>query len=159
MMGAMVYAWKNGAAAKVDAQVAGDELERLRVERNGRLDSRDVVEAARWPQSPLHPAFEWDDRKAAESWRVEQAGHMIRHLTVVVEKPDGEERPIRAFVSVVRDADRSYTSVAHAMADADLRAQVIAAAWTELEAWERRHAELVEFGQVFAAIDQARSAR
>ena len=34
--------------------------------RNGRLDTADVVDAARNPDSPLHGYFEWDD-SAAES--------------------------------------------------------------------------------------------
>lgn len=153
-----VYKWKPGAGVKVPAQVAGDELERLRVFQNGRLESRDVVSAARDPDSPLHPAFDWDDAVAGEKWRVEQAGHMIRHLDVQVERPDGPPAHIRAFVSVVRDEDRSYTSTAHALSDTELRQQVVEQAWRDLEAWQKRHAELVEFGGVFAAIEQARGA-
>lgn len=156
---AMVYRWKDAASVKVDAQAAGEELERLRIRANGRLDSRDVVEAARAADSPLHPAFEWNDAKAAERWRHEQAGYMIRSIEVVVDRPDGEAAPIRAFVSVKRDEDRSYTSVAHAMSDADLRAQVIADALKELVAWRDRHAELTELAAVFVAIDQARPAK
>lgn len=159
-MSKMVYSWKKGAMSAIDAQVAGEEFERLRVRQNGRLASRDVVDAARPASSPLHPAFEWDDAKAAEAWRVDQAGHMIRHIDVTFASGGKESEPIRAFVSVVRDSDRAYTSVAHALSDAELRAQVVAQAWKELEAWRQRHAELVEFAQVFAAMDdeQARAA-
>ncbi|MEE2741122.1 MAG: hypothetical protein VYA35_07085, partial [Pseudomonadota bacterium] len=77
---------------------------------------------------------------------------------VVIESKGGEKSPVRAFVSVKRDGDRSYTSVQHALSDSDLRAQVLASAWAELEAWRRRHAELIELAKVFAVIDQARPA-
>ncbi|ALC12471.1 hypothetical protein [Sphingopyxis sp. 113P3] len=156
----MVYSWKPGAhhSPAIEAQVAGEELERIRVRNNGRLENADVVDAARDKKSPLHPAFEWDDKKAASAYRLDQAGYLIRSIDVVITKDATEPKPIRAFVSVKRDADRSYTSVQHALSDDELRAQVVAAAWAELEAWRKRHAELVELAEIFAAMDQARAA-
>ncbi len=156
----MVYSWKPGAhhSPEIEAQVAGEELERIRVINNGRLENADVVEAARDKASPLHPAFEWNDKKAASAYRLDQAGGLIRAIDVVITKDTGDARPIRAFVSVKRDADRSYTSVQHALSDDELRAQVVAAAWAELEAWRKRHAELVEFAAIFAMMDRARAA-
>lgn len=154
----MVYQWKPGARAAIDAQVAGDELERIRTHNNGRLESLDVVEAARPEEAPLHPAFEWDDAKAAEAFRVEQAKYIIRHVDVVMDSKAGEPTPIRAFVSVKREDDRSYTSTSHALSDPDLRKQVVEAAWRELQAWRARHAELIEFANVFAVIEEAKVA-
>ena len=153
----MIYKWKEGARVSIDPQTAGEEIERVRVAQNGRLLAPDLVERARDPSSPLHPAFEWDDATAAESWRVEQASYLIRSIEVIVERQE-EDRPIRAFVSVKRDEDRSYTSVSHAMSDPELRQQVLRGALKELEAWQKRHAELVELATVFAAIDEARAA-
>ena len=154
----MVYKWKRGAQVPLNPQDAGEELERIRVVNNGRLDAENVVEAARPEYAPLHPAFEWDDGKAAVQWRIEQARYLIRSVEVVVDKPDGESSPIRAFVSVQRDEDRSYTSLQHALSDEELRTQVLSQAWRELEAWRQRHAELVEFAKIFSVIDQARPA-
>lgn len=151
----MIYQWKKGAhhAPNIEAQTAGEELERIRVHNNGRLENADVVSAARDKASPLHPAFEWNDKKAAEAYRLDQAGDLIRAVDVVMEKDDDTAKPIRAFVSVKRDEDRSYTSIQHALSDDDLRAQVVAQAWSELEAWRKRYAELVEFAKVFALIE------
>lgn len=150
-MSKMVYAWKVGTVP-VDAQAAGEEMERIRVEHNGRLTQDDIVEAAKARDNPLHPAFEWNDKKAAHAHRLEQAGFLLRTITV---RSETEVRaPIRAFVNVTRDTDRSYTSIAHAMSDDDLRRQVIASAWQELEAWRKRHAELIEFSQLFLVIDE-----
>ena len=149
----MVYQWKAGTQHKLDAQIAGEELERIRVRQNGRLDPKDVVEASRPASAPLHDSFEWDDAKAGAAWRENQAGAIIRHIAVVLEKSDTTEVPIRAFVSVKRDEDRSYTSVQHALSDEVLRAQVVAQAWAELEAWRKRYAELVELANIFAVIE------
>lgn len=154
----MIYQWKDGSHVTIDAQSAGEEMERIRVRQNGRLDQESVLAAARKPKSPLHPHFEWDNEKAAEAYRLDQAGHLIRCITVTVEKPNGGEAPVRAFVNVRREEDRSYTSIQHALSDDELRAQVVATAWAELEAWRRRHAELVEFAAIFATMDQARAA-
>lgn len=155
----MIYQWKSEARLKIDPQVAGEELERIRTWDNGRLDAKSVVEVSRDPGAPLHPAFEWDDAKAAEGFRVEQAKYMIRMIVVSPEPEKEEAKPIRAFVSVVRDEDRSYTSVSHAMADPELRRQVLLTALRELEAWRDRYAELVELANVFAVIEEARGAK
>lgn len=154
---AMVYQWKAGTQHKVDPQVAGEELERIRTWNNGRLEPKAVVDASRDPGAPLHSAFEWNDKRAALAWRMDQASTMIRHIAVMVDK-GGEAAPVRAFVSVMREDDRSYTSIGHALSDQELRLQVVAAAWAELEAWRKRHAELIELTRIFAVIDQARIA-
>lgn len=154
----MVYQWKSGSHIRIDAQAAGEEMEALRVRNNGRLDTEIVVQAAAAEDSPMHQHFEWDNDRAANAWRNGQAGHLIRCITVTIDKTNGEAAPIRAFVSVKRDEDRSYTSIQHAMSDNELRAQVVAAAWSELTAWRDRHAELVEFAQVFALIEKAEAA-
>lgn len=155
----MIYRWKDGARlpSSVEAQKAGEELERIRTKHNGRLEPEWVVHNAKSPHNPLHDLFEWDDNVAAQNYRVDQARAVIRSLEVVIEQAP-EAKPIRAFVSVVQERDRSYTSVQHAMSDSDLRKQVLMQALTELEAWRKRYAELVELATVFAAIDEARAA-
>ncbi len=74
---------------------------------------------------------------------------------MVVEQSRGPKaNTVRAFVSVTRDRARSYTSIADAMSDDELRAQVVATAWDELAAWRRRYEGLSEFAKVFGAIDK-----
>lgn len=148
----MIYPWKEMARVPVDAQAAGEEIERIRTRQNGRLEPQDIVAASRDPEATLHPVFEWDDAVAAEAYRVDQARYVIRSLVVQISKaPDAP--PVRAFVSVTRDTDRSYTSTTHALADPDLRQQVLERALAELQSWRRRYSELVELAQVFAQID------
>lgn len=154
-MSAMVYQWKPNVVVPVTAQIVGEELEKIRVAHNDRLTQEDVVTSAKSDESPLHPAFEWDDAKAGHRWRIEQASYLIRSITVMVESEDETKTPIRAFVNVERDADRSYTSTAHAMSDVELRAQVLARAMKELQAWRLRYNELAELARVFAEIDKA----
>jgi hypothetical protein len=150
-----IYKWRAHAGVSIPAQVAGEELERIRIANNGRLAQEDVVANAKSKASPLHAAFEWNDKAAAHQHRLSQAGYLIRKLDVVQVAADNDEgKPIRAFVNVTRDEDRSFTSIAHAMSDDELREQVLARARKELEDWRQRYNDLVEFSAVFAAIEQ-----
>jgi hypothetical protein len=153
-MMAMVYKWKAHASFGVAAQVAGEELERLRGSKNTPLIAADVVKAARSPKSPLHPAFEWDDKKAAHHYRLDQAGQLIRSVIVTVVDGKPQAAPVRAFVSVGQGEERGYTSVSVAMGDEVMRAQVIARAWKELEDWRKRYEDLLEFSKLFDVIDE-----
>lgn len=74
-------------------------------DRRGRLTAEQVVEEARPPSSPIHGCFEWDDSKAAESWRIEQARDLIKRVKIVIEV---EEKKVRV-VAYVRDADKEAT--------------------------------------------------
>lgn len=150
-----VYKWKPGSRIKINAKVAGQELERIRTKHNGRLTADAVLAEAKNKTSPLHGAFEWSDSKAAQQFRLQQALYLVRSIEVVVQQSKTKATNARAFVSVVMDKDRSYTSIAHAMSDADLRKQVVDQAWKELEDWRRRYEKLEEFSRVFAVIDKA----
>ena len=71
----------------VDAQTAGEELDRIRQE-HGTLEPGTVVDEARPDEAPLHPAFEWCDPKAAELYREHQATHLIKQVRVIVPPRD-----------------------------------------------------------------------
>ncbi len=155
----MEYSWKPKAMIPVDAQVAGDTLEALRIANNDRLTPEMVVDAARDENSPLHPAFEWDDGVAAEAYRASQAGYMIRCIVATVTVDGGEPKTIRAFVNVERDEDRSYTNIVHAMSDAELRAQIVERAWRELLGWKSRYEEYDELAKVVSTIGRENAKR
>lgn len=90
-------------------QRVGDELYRLQKE--GRGEPSDVVEAARSPKSPMHAQFEWDDSKAAEAHRLEQARYLIRSIEVVYSEVGGGEVAAKAFHVVQGEKSRSYAPV------------------------------------------------
>jgi hypothetical protein len=153
------WAWRDGAHIRLDADKVGRELESIRKENAGRLTPPDVVERARSANSSLHDHFEWVDATAAEKHRLAQAGELIRSITIDISRSNLKDTPVRAFVSVEQGGSRHYTSTHHALSDKELRAQVLAKAWADLEAWRERHAELVEFARIFSAIDAEREAR
>jgi hypothetical protein len=156
----MVYRWKEGSRLPVSAQVAGEHLERLQAQQGGRLTPLDVVRDARKRSSPLHPAFEWDDSKAAAIYREERARYILRSLVVVIatREPDKGEAdcPVRAFVNVERDSESFYTPTVTALSDEELRRQVLEDALRELHVWEQKYRDLKELVAVFTAAQKLR---
>lgn len=56
----------------------------------GSLSAPDLLDAARPKDSPAHKAFEWNDKKAGEEYRLTQARHWIRRVRII-----HEERPVQ----------------------------------------------------------------
>jgi hypothetical protein len=125
---------------KADAQVLGDTFAKLKS--TGPLTAERVLAEATNPRSQLHRYFEWDDAKAAHSYRVEQARKLIRSIEVVIEDAKGKEIPMRAFYSV-RDAEgqRNYESMQFVFETPDMADQVVAEALAQLESWKTRYSK------------------
>lgn len=87
-------------ARKVAPEVLAAELEQIRLD--GELTARRVVDAAKPEVAPLHPAFEWDDDKAADEFRLIQARTLIRAIVVTEEE---EDRPPMSVYVHVPDAE------------------------------------------------------
>lgn len=149
----VIYGWRPGSRINLDAQKAGEELAKLQKSKNDLLEPVDIVSSARDPRSVLHPHFEWDDSRAAEAFRCDQARELVRSLTIDISRSNLEARPVRAFVNVETGGERGYVTTATAMSSAELRKQVLEKAWAELEAWRNRHAELTELARIFSMID------
>lgn len=65
---------------RTKGDVVRAQLEKLA--RGGRLTPEQVVADAKRKASPLHEMFEWDDAKAAHSFRIEQARSLIASVEV-----------------------------------------------------------------------------
>lgn len=151
----MQYQWRPGFRhAKLDPQPIGECIEALRIAQGGICMPDQLVEVARHTASPLHPCFEWSDSEAAEAYRREQAGDVLRHVAVVIEH-EPEREPIRAFVVVQRPQDEKpgYTAIHEAMYDDDLRRQVLDRAKAELKMFRRKYAEYQELATVLQVIE------
>jgi hypothetical protein len=80
------FVYRKGARHRVPADVAGPVLQQLAEE--DRLTTRVVVDESTPEDAPLHLCFEWDDAAAADSWRLKQAGTLIRDVKVIKEASD-----------------------------------------------------------------------
>jgi hypothetical protein len=149
------YEYRDGYRASVPADVAGRELERISKRHGGELRPEEVVEESREPEAPLHPVFEWDDERAAELHRQEQARGLIRSVRVVYQDADDQPSQRIAYISVRTDpdSDRSYVSATRVMEEPELKNQAIADAISLLRGVQRRYRELTELEAVWEAID------
>lgn len=125
-------------AKGADAQVIGEALEAIADQNDGHVTPAAVVAAARAKGSPLHQFFEWDNRKAADAWRLDQARSLIR---VVAVEPTPDAEPVRAFLSV-NTGKTHYHHVREVLTSRDLQLRVLQQAERDLDAWQKRYASL-----------------
>lgn len=92
----------------VDPDDAGKELERIRTKNEGKLTARNVVSEARAAKSPLHPVFEWDNKKAGTEYRLNQARTLIRAVRVIHEKTGEEEHKYVHIQPVKEEKSEGY---------------------------------------------------
>lgn len=132
-----------------------EHLESLHARNRGRLTPEVVVKDATKASSPLHKYFEWDDTKAAEKHRLEQARGLIR--TVVVRfNEDFDSEPVRAFVSVKVGGDEqpSYQPTHVALTRPDLRGQLLNQAMDDMIKFRRKYNQLKELAKVLETMDE-----
>lgn len=147
----MVYQWKMEKLYPVDAQLAGEELERIGNESG--VTAKNVVAASKPEDAVLHPCFEWDDKTAAERWREHQARRMVGSLvTVHVEQNENEKchstNAVRAFVNVSGD----YKPLMTVLKVKEYKEEMLDNAKRDMRAFEDKYSSLKELSDVFHAI-------
>lgn len=122
----------------------GDELEACRA-RNGRLTPEMVVGKARDPNHPLHAHFEWDDVKAGDKYRLDQARNLIRTIKLNYIRADNTRGEVRAFMAVRRPAGWNYEPADKVARDPLTAAMVAADMEREWRTFFGRYKEVVGF--------------
>lgn len=154
----MKFTWREGSRVKnLKASDAAARINSIRRKLKRDVRPADLLEDARNPHSPLHPAFEWDDSVAAEKWRLSQAQSILVSIEVVEKDADGNDSfdPVRAFVRVQhQDEKPAYMPIIEAMQNDAMRAQVLAMAKNEAMMWARRYRRYQEFSKIVAAIEE-----
>lgn len=118
-----------------------DALATIAEANGGRLTPDAVVSEAASKSSVLHDLFEWDTRKAAHAYRLDQARTLIRSVRVVITN----ERTTVSTVCYVRDPDATAEDQGY-VATASIIGDV-----------ERARATLVnEFSRAAGALRRAR---
>lgn len=101
------YSWNPSFAnpiAHTDINKVIKELKEIE-EVYGDITAEHLIESSKNKKSVLHGYFEWDNEKAADRWRLQQASYLLRRIEVKVIK-DGNPIMIRAY---------SLTSAAEAL--------------------------------------------
>ena len=148
------YAYPPGSRRKGDAQVVGEELQRITELHGGQLKHVDpIIEEARSVTNPLHDQFEWDDSIAAQEHRRNQARRLLACIRVVNKGSSGPKM-FKAFVNIQKGTQQSYHTTAEALSDKELREKVLATALKEAKAWQDRYSQYHELSEIFKAIQQ-----
>lgn len=153
----MIYKFRDGYSLPVKAQVVGERVAEINARIGETFSPKDVIEDARPKNSPLHPCFEWSNKKAADAWRQEQARYLIRSLEIVTIQENAE--PVRelAYVSVGENkvGGSAYIPTSVAMTSEAWSDKVIADARAQLAGWRRRYGHLATIAKGFAAVVEA----
>jgi hypothetical protein len=128
------------AADKANPQKIGEALTKISASNGGHLVPSAVVEAARDAKNVLHRHFEWNDKTAAEKFRLDQARSLIR--CIHVESDDTESGVTRAFLSIREKSGISYRTVEDVLNSADLQSRLLAQAERDLISFETRYKNL-----------------
>lgn len=138
----------------ITADLVGREVEAEQRE-HGVCSPRALVERERPEQAPLHECFEWNDARAAEEYRVDQARALVRSLVII-----RGETSAPAYVHVtITDADddeerEGYIDVLSAMRNPRQRQQVLMEALEQLNGMRQRYADFQELAPVWRAVDE-----
>ncbi len=133
----------------VSAEAAGTELDRI-YEKNGKLKPADVVEESRPEAAPLHPIFEWDDKKAADKYRNEQAKHLMCAIVRVEEREKQPPKEIRAFVH----AEKAYHPMRVVLGHPTMRDEALRDALRSAESFKQKFSSLAEVAGVIVEMDK-----
>ena len=139
-----------------DPQAIGDKLQELRDKHEG-LTASIVVDDAKNKDSVLHDAFEWNDSKAAQEWRLHSARNLMRAVVTKDLDSSGEIRYQPAFIFVKTEEGPRYETIAIVQSDEELRHQVIQRAFVELTQWKKRYKEYKEFLSIFQEAEKIES--
>ena len=118
----------------------------------------DVLQDARNPRSVFHSYIEWDDRKASEKYRLQQARELVSRLKMVYVNPAGHAINVREYVHLqVETPDRrivgGYIPRQQAVKTSHFRSQMIELAIRDQVAFKRRYACFPEIERHFAILD------
>lgn len=140
----MEATWRINGIFKADAQKVAKEIG------NGEITPQEVIERARNENSELHKCFEWDDSVAAEKYRLQQAGNIIRMLVYTPKKES--EQPVRVFQ--ITSNKNTYQPTKRFLVQENEYQSLLKRAKNELESFKRKYHSLCELEAVFEAIEE-----
>ena len=135
--------WRIKGIYKADAQKVADEIG------DKKVTPQEILEKARDETSELHKCFEWDDSVAAERYRLQQAGNVLRML--VFTPKTSEEQPVRCFHITMEK--NTYQPTQQFLVQENEYQILLKKALNELETFKRKYHTLSELEQVFEAIE------
>lgn len=147
----MKVVWKSGYSPKdVSAETAYNVIQDLK--KKGNAGPKELVDASRPENAPLHPLFEWDDSIAAERFRQSQADCIINHVFLIPEEHEPELLPVRAFVQTEARSG-VFEHTLDVLKIPEKREKLLDIARREMKSFVEKYQTLSELGNVIGAIN------
>lgn len=147
-----VIKWSINGIFKADATKCFNEIQQIGDE----VKPEQVLEKAKDKKSELHKCFDWNDTSAAEKFRLIQARDVIRHLIVIHQDDEDEEKePVqfRVMLKNERDRESGYKQTVVMVRDADEYKKLLEQAYAELHSFKKKYSCLSELSEILALID------
>jgi hypothetical protein len=154
------YRYKpNRQTPRLEAQVVGDEIERIAAKNGGVATPPAIVKESRPKEAVLHGEFEWRDKVAAEKYREHQARNVVNVLLLETEDGNGKLHHAPAYVNVTVGAvddpqSRGYEGIAAVLSDEDKRRRMIDSCLRKLMRVRDEYRHLNEFVIVWEQLDK-----
>lgn len=149
---------KQGARVKTDAATIYEEINACK--KGTDFDLKTIVDRARPKNAPLHAEFTWDNKAAADKWRLEEARYLTRAIEVIHPVTKQTTRAWEAITvqEVAENSEpttkRVFRSIEDVMADPEARNELLIRAIREATSWRRKYAHLSELAKIHAAVDE-----
>jgi len=145
----LVATWKSGFASlyKANPQKVADEIAQI----GDTATPAQILDKARDGGTELHKCFEWDDTRAAERWRIQQARHIVCSLVIKETDDDATNKPeIRVFYKT--DNSSGYKPTTLILQDKDEYQKLLEKAKAEALSYKRRFEHLAEVDEIIESI-------
>lgn len=157
-MGKVIYEFKKGSRINLNAEKTYEELQTIKSNNiENMLEPPEVVEYARNnPQSELHKGFEWNDSKAAEQYRLQQARQIIYNIRIIQVEDDVNvdvAKTVEYIPYTHLDTISGYKSTIEVYKNEEDYEQLKQQAYRDLLYWSKKYNNIVEFKQIFEDIE------
>ena len=139
--------WKIPGLYKADAAQCYEEITSIGEE----VTPQEIVDFARDKNTELHKCFTWDDTKAANNWRKQEARMVSANLVVKYRNKENKTENLRVLVQT--EKGRSYTPVTRISRNEDKYAEMLERAKAELTVFKRKYNQVRELEEIIQLIN------
>jgi hypothetical protein len=129
----------------------------LKIKKNKGLSAESILEEAKHKTNVLHDLFCWDNTKAANLWRMQQARVFINEIKIIIDSKEyyAFENVKIAVTSDGTTSIREYKSREEIITNEELRKQIIESAYSQLVYWKNKYEnyKFPEFENVISEIN------
>lgn len=145
----IVATWRTPGLFKADAQKVCNELREIGEE----FTPEEIVEAAEDESKELHKCFEWDDKKAAYGYRLNQARILTSQIVFKREVVEDNTKPVPVRVFNKTDSSGGYKIPERTFKVQSEYEALLQRALAELHAFKVKYAALKELDYILELID------